>query len=107
MTWKVYLVQGRTGALYCGITTDLERRVKQHNSGKGSKWCRSFRPVKLVFHLSVDSKSEALRIEAAIKRFSRDEKLNLINKSEGSDGKASSEDSDQCPGSSNHGDDSR
>ena len=76
--WYVYLVQSeRTGALYCGATTDLDRRLAQHNAGAGAKWTRAFRPVRLVWSERVGTKSEALRREAEVKRLSRRARLAL------------------------------
>ena len=82
--WFVYLVEGRQGQLYCGITTDVERRVAEHNgeapgrSGRGARWARAHGPVTLVWHREVGSRSEALRVEARIKRLRRAQKLALV-----------------------------
>lgn len=75
----VYILRCYDGSLYTGWTTDLEHRVKAHNEGKGAKYTRSRRPVELVYHEEFETKSEALKREAAIKRLSREEKLTLIN----------------------------
>lgn len=73
-----YLVQCADGTLYCGWTNHLEERIKTHNAGKGAKYTKSRRPVKLVFYETFDTKEEAMRREAAIKKFTRKEKLKLI-----------------------------
>jgi putative endonuclease len=77
--WYVYIVRcERDDSLYTGITNNLERRINQHNNGKGAKYTRSRAPVTLVKTFEVDSKSEALKLEYKIKKLSREEKLKLI-----------------------------
>jgi len=76
--WVVYVLRCRTGQLYTGCTTDLERRVREHNLGIGSRFTRSRLPVVLVYKEEVPSRSEALRRERAIKGMSRSEKLRLV-----------------------------
>lgn len=77
--WFVYVVECVDGTLYTGCTTDVSRRVKEHNSGKrGAKYTRSRRPVVLRAVQACDDRSSALRREAEIKRMSRSEKLSLI-----------------------------
>ncbi len=82
--WFVYLVQGRTGQLYCGISTDVERRLAEHNgesAGKvdrGARWTRAHRPVTLVWQMGAASRGEAAQLEAFIKRLPRTEKQALI-----------------------------
>ena len=74
----VYLVRCADSTLYCGWTTDLEKRVRAHNSGKGAKYTRSRRPVKLVYAEEFAEKQEALSREWHLKRLSRAEKNRLI-----------------------------
>lgn len=75
----VYILRCKDGSLYTGYTTDLSRRVWEHNySSKSAKYTRSRRPVVLVYSESYSSKSEALRREYAIKQLSRADKLKLI-----------------------------
>jgi putative endonuclease len=76
----VYLVRCADSTLYCGWTTDLEKRVRAHNSGKGAKYTRSRRPVKLVYAEEFAEKQEALSREWHLKRLSREEKIRLIEK---------------------------
>lgn len=76
----VYIVECRDGTLYTGWTTDVEARVRTHNSGNGTKYTRSRLPVKLVYFEEAENKSAALRREAAIKKLSREKKLKLISK---------------------------
>ena len=79
MGWTVYVLRCRTGQLYTGCTTDLERRVREHNSGTGSRFTRSRLPVTLVYKEELEGRSEALRRERAIKAMSRSQKLLLVN----------------------------
>mgnify|MGYP003763319363 FL=1 len=74
------MLQCKDNSLYTGITTDLERRVKEHNSSKlGAKYTRARRPVKLVYSKEFESRSEALIEEARIKKLARVEKIKLFN----------------------------
>lgn len=66
--WHVYLLRCADGTLYCGATTDLARRVAEHNAGTGAKYTRSRRPVRLVASAPFADKSAALRAEHAVKR---------------------------------------
>lgn len=75
-----YLVQCADGSLYCGWTNHLKERVAAHNSGKGAKYTKSRRPVKLVYFEEFATKEEAMRREAAIKKMDRKRKLELIGK---------------------------
>lgn len=74
----VYIVECKDKSLYTGWTTHLRERVKTHNAGRGAKYTRSRRPVKLVYWEVWQTKEEALRREAAIKKMSRSRKLQLI-----------------------------
>lgn len=78
MAWWVYLLRCADGTLYTGMTSDVSRRVAEHNRGKGAKYTCSRRPVAVVYQEPCDSRGAALRREAAIKRFTRREKLALI-----------------------------
>ena len=72
------MLQCGDGTYYTGWTNDLDRRLKAHNEGKGGKYTRSRRPVRLVYYEEHETKQEAMRREYAIKRLSRREKLALI-----------------------------
>jgi len=76
--WKCYLVRCSNGDLYCGITLDLDKRIRTHNSGKGSKIVRGKLPVELVWYLSFQSRSEASQMEYAIKRYPKSVKEGLV-----------------------------
>lgn len=75
--WVVYILKCADDTLYTGITNDLERRITQHNEGKGAKYTRGRGPVALIKSFECASKSEALKKEYQIKQLSRDEKLKL------------------------------
>jgi putative endonuclease len=76
--WYVYIIQGIDEKLYTGITTDLSRRLAEHNSGHGGKFTRFRGPFELRYQQEVVSRSDALKREAAIKKLSRAAKLDLI-----------------------------
>lgn len=75
-----YIVKCEDGSLYTGWTTDLEKRVKCHNSGRGAKYTRTRRPVELVYYETFSTKQEAMQREWEIKHLQRQEKLRLIEK---------------------------
>jgi putative endonuclease len=73
----VYVLVCSDGTLYTGYTTDLDRRLRQHNAGKGARYTRLRTPVKLAFKERFHMRSNALRREIQIKRMSRSSKLLL------------------------------
>jgi len=75
--WYVYLVRCSDNSLYCGITNDLVKRIKKHNSGKGAKYTSTRLPVKLVYSEESENRSTASKREYAIKQLPRTEKLKL------------------------------
>jgi len=76
-SWTVYLVECRDGSLYAGCTTNMDRRVAQHNAGRGGAYTRSRRPVVVRYARSYASESEAKREEAVLKSWPRSRKLAL------------------------------
>ena len=74
----VYILRCSDGTFYTGYTTDPERRIRVHNSGKGAKYTRSRRPVELIYTEEFGEKVEAQRREYAIKQLTRAEKEQLI-----------------------------
>jgi len=78
--WFVYMLRCSNGCLYTGITTDVQRRLKVHNSGKGSAYVRAHRPAKLVAFTAADSRSAASRLEYSVKSLSRAQKIVLAKK---------------------------
>ncbi len=73
-----YLLECADGTLYCGWTNNLDRRVQVHNEGRGAKYTRSRRPVRLVYYEEFDSREEAMSREWHLKRMSRAGKERLI-----------------------------
>ena len=82
MTWKVYMALCADGSLYTGITTDVERRIEEHNvcDKKGAKYTRARRPITLVYEENLESRAEASSREHQIKSLSRSQKMGLIGK---------------------------
>jgi len=77
--WFIYIVRCADNSLYTGITTDLKRRVDEHNTGVvGAKYTRSRRPVKMVYHERAENRSQASRREYQIKKMSLQSKLKMI-----------------------------
>jgi predicted GNAT superfamily acetyltransferase/predicted GIY-YIG superfamily endonuclease len=77
--WYMYVVECSDGSLYTGITLDIERRLKQHNVGKGATYTATRRPVKLRAAWRYTDQGSALKAEAAFKRKSREQKLFALN----------------------------
>ena len=73
-----YIVECCDHTLYTGWTTDLEKRIKAHNEGRGAKYTKARAPVRLINYEQYETKQEALKREYAIKQISRKEKLALI-----------------------------
>jgi putative endonuclease len=69
-----YVLECKDGSYYAGYTTNIEKRVKKHNEGKGAKYTRARKPVQLIFSLVYKTKSEALKAEYQFKQLSRKEK---------------------------------
>ena len=77
--WWLYIVECSDGSLYTGITTDLHRRLSEHNGKtRGAKYTRSRQPVRLVYTTPCTDRSSASKLEARTKRLTRKEKLALI-----------------------------
>jgi putative endonuclease len=74
----VYVLECADGSLYTGYTTDVQRRVREHDAGDGAKYTRGRTPVELVHSESFDSKSAAMSREYEIKQLSRAEKERLV-----------------------------
>jgi len=77
--WYAYLLRCNDGSLYCGITTDLDRRLREHNEGKaGARYTRARRPVALVYSKEFPDRAAAARFEYRLKKLDRTDKLALI-----------------------------
>lgn len=87
--YYIYILKCADKSLYTGITTDLKRRVGEHNGlgiKKGAKYTSARRPVKVIFFKKFKNRSRASKEEARIKKLTRLEKLNLVKKSKGDKG---------------------
>lgn len=73
-----YILKCKDGTLYTGWTNNLEKRLKDHNEGKGAKYTKARRPVELVYYETFSTKEEAMSREYAIKQMKRNEKEALI-----------------------------
>ena len=79
--WTIYILECGDKTLYCGITNNIENRLKQHNGEikGGAKYTRSRQPLELVYQESAISRSEALKREIVIKKMTRKAKTALIH----------------------------
>ncbi len=81
MMWTVYILRCADDSLYTGITTDVERRLREHNEGAtAAKYTRARRPVSLAYVRRCANRSQAATLEAELKKLTRAEKLALIAK---------------------------
>lgn len=89
MSWFVYLLRCADGSYYCGVTTDLMRRLAQHNGTRpgGAKYTRSRRPVQMVYSIKCARRGDALRREANIKALSHAHKARYDNSNYTKDGR--------------------
>lgn len=74
-----YMLECADGTIYTGWTTDPERRVKEHNAGRGALYTRWRRPVGIIYLEVVNDRSAALQREFAIKKLTRQQKLRLVD----------------------------
>lgn len=77
--WHVYVIECASGAWYTGVTNDLERRFRQHASGKGAKYFRMDAPKRIAGAQVCASRSQALKAEASLKRSARAAKARWIS----------------------------
>ncbi len=78
-TFYIYILRCKDGSLYTGWTTDVAKRVAQHNLGKGAKYTRGRLPVELIYSEKFSSKKKAMQREYEIKLLPREEKLRLLD----------------------------
>ena len=76
--WYLYILRCKDDTLYTGITTDVEKRLEAHRTGKGAKYTRGRGPLELVYRENCGSHSDALKREHQVKMLTREEKQNLI-----------------------------
>ncbi len=74
----VYILQTENNTLYCGYTDNVERRFKAHCEGKGAKYTRANKPVRILFQKEFATKHDAMHAEAVIKKLTKIKKLELI-----------------------------
>ena len=78
-SWWVYILLCADGTLYTGMTDDIPRRLRAHNTGRGAKYTRSRRPVSVVYRERCADRSSALRREAAVKQLTHAQKERLLS----------------------------
>ena len=79
MNWFLYVLKCNDGTLYTGVTTDIDRRLDEHNaSSKGAKYTRTRRPVELVYWMNYEDRSSAQKAEHKFKRLTRKQKEKII-----------------------------
>ena len=76
--WFVYLLRCKDNSLYCGVTTDLDRRLTEHNEGTASRYTRVRRPVTLLEYADFPDRSTAQGVEFAVKQKPHKEKLMFL-----------------------------
>lgn len=77
--YYVYMLLTEKNTLYCGYTDDVQRRFQVHMEGRGAKYTRANKPVKIVYTKEFETKSEAMKEEKRLKKLSHKEKLLIIN----------------------------
>lgn len=77
--WSLYLLRCRDGSYYTGVTTDINRRLLEHQEGKASRYTRTRRPIVLVYQEECGTRSRSLARECAVKSLSRQRKEELIS----------------------------
>ena len=76
--WYLYLIREKNNALYCGITTDVLRRLTQHKEGKGAKALKGKAPLTLVFQCEIGTRSRASQLEYQVKQLNKAIKERLV-----------------------------
>ena len=76
--WYFYVLSCSDQSLYTGVTTDVDRRIKEHNAKKGAKYTRSRLPVRLFYFREMKDRSSAQKLESAFKKLSRSKKLEKL-----------------------------
>ena len=76
--WSLYILRCGDGSFYTGVTTDIERRFREHDKGKASRYTRTHQPVVLVYREMCGSRSQALLRECAVKSLGRQAKEDLV-----------------------------
>lgn len=77
--WIIYIILCSDNSLYTGITNNLKKRFADHQAGKGARYTRSHKPVRIIYSEEVLSRAEALKREQEIKKYRREQKIRLLN----------------------------
>ena len=77
--WFVYILFCEDGTLYTGVTNNLEKRFADHKAGKGAKYTRSHKPLKIIYSEDLTDRSAALKREREIKSYTKIQKIKLLN----------------------------
>ena len=77
--YYVYILLTENNTFYCGYTDDINKRFDAHKSGKGAKYTRANKPIKIIYQKAFKTKSEAMKEEYRIKQLTKEEKIALIN----------------------------
>ena len=78
--WWLYILKTNQQTLYTGITTDVNRRLREHAQGQGAKYLRRFNQLEIMYQCEVADRSTASRLEVFIKQCSKQQKLEIIDK---------------------------
>ena len=76
--YYTYVILTKDNTLYCGYTDDVEKRFESHLSGKGAKYTRLHKPLKIIYTACFDTKSEAMKEERRIKKMNRTKKIEYL-----------------------------
>lgn len=76
--WFLYIIQTEEQTLYTGITTNVERRLALHQTGKGAKYVKGRGTLTVMYQIEVESRSQALKLEYRIKQLTRTKKWQII-----------------------------
>lgn len=78
VTWFLYIIRTSNQSLYTGITTDVSRRLQQHQNGRGAKYLKGRKDIYVVYQIKVGDRSTALKLEYRIKQLSKLKKEQLV-----------------------------
>ena len=78
VVWYLYLIECEGGTLYAGISTNVEQRYAIHVAGKGARYTRSFKPLRLIGSRACGTRSDALKAELALKKLPKEKKIQAL-----------------------------
>ena len=76
--WVVYLLECNDSTYYCGITNNLDRRLATHNNGRGARYTKTRRPVKLIAYSDKMSRQDAMKLERKVKKLPKQKKIDYL-----------------------------